>query len=117
MIDNQEIIIAAQKAQLETIKNWLINRYADHTAIIARWSDHYFRLSSFSAGQVKLGLSDSQTRNRLNALAQQGVIERIKLSYGPVSYRFPRAYCDECATIAIHEWIEKGYSQTERRPE
>lgn len=100
----------AEQAQRAVIKSWLKVNYAGGRKSVGRWSDHYFSLSRFSASNAAIvaGVSTDQARRRMDKLAQEGVLLRFKQSYGPVSYRLPREFCDRMAEEVTKELLADG---------
>lgn len=119
-VTDDQLIAAARQAQISAIKHCLFKRHPGRMIIIRRWDDDCFKRSSFQVHNVKTSISLIHTGNRLRALVKKGILVKSKSSFGCtniISYRFPRKYCDECAVIATREWLKKGYSLTELRPE
>lgn len=111
-----ELLQAAKTAQFLVIKRWLLSRFIGDLAQISPWSDHYYGISGFSANAVVCEIGSlGQIRKRLRLLADANGIRVIKREYGPVSFLFDRATCDEMAELARLELIAEGYSDTEKR--
>lgn len=111
-----QLMAAVTEAQYQSIRGWLLTKYVGNFAMLEPYSDHYYSISYFMAGNIDLNLSVSQIRTRLHQLADKGLIERQKRSYGPVAFRLSRAECDRLAERAIQYWLSKGFLLGQKTP-
>jgi len=105
-----DYVAVANEAQRARIKTWLRINYVGGRKSVGHWNDHYFFLSRFSASESAkvAGVTADSARRRMDRLAKEGVLERFKESYGPVSYRLPRESCDRMAEEVTKELLAEG---------
>ena len=105
-VSEETFLSAAMNAQYRVIKHWAVDHFIDGATRVAPWTDNKFHLCRFSANNVSVNLTINQIRNRLNKLAEQGVIDRHKKGLARrahVTYQFPREVCDGLMAKALND--------------